>query len=214
MRTLILKAAAIAVLLVGASRADAQEQTPTLGGADRARVTFNEVERGVYAGGQFGLLFAQVPGLGKGLASGMVVGANLGWDFSSYFGVGLFGMAISLSTPSGYQGLGAASGPGGDFTGILPGVEARLHLPIAQDSNNVNRLFLNVGLGGGLMFLTPAALFANSGDAPAGKVDVSLEYFSRLRHLSFGLAVEALAVLPNGGQILGGDLSPFLRYSF
>jgi hypothetical protein len=64
------------------------------------------------------------------------------------------------------------------------------------------------------MFLSPSSLFADSNPAPTGKLDVSLEYYSRLRHLSFGLAVEALAAFPTGGQIIGGDLSPFLRYSF
>ena len=212
-RTILLCAAAAAVAAV-TSKAYAQDQPPTLSGADREKVTFEEVEHGVYTGGQFGLLFVQAPGLGKGLGSGAVVAVDVGWDFSPYFGIGIFGLAASVSTPSGYQGLGATTAPGGDFTGMMPGLELQLHLPIAKDSNQVARLFFNVGLGGGVMFLSPGALFASGADAPAGKVDLSLEYFTRIRHFSIGLAVEGLGAFPSGGQIFGGDLSPFIRYSF
>ena len=212
---ILVGAAAAAVAAVAPSAfAQEQEQAPTLGGADRPKVTFNEVEHGVYAGGEFGLLFVQAPGLGQGLGSGAVVGVSLGWDFSQYVGIGVFGLALSVSTPSGYQGLGAASAPGGDFTGMLPGLEVRLHLPIGKDANDVSRLFFNIGAGGGIMFLSPTSLFAAGADAPAARVDASLEYFTRIRHFSLGLAVEGLGVFPSGGQIFGGDLSPFVRYSF
>lgn len=207
--TIVLRAAVVLIALHGL-RANAQD----LSGADRAKVTFDEVEHGVYAGAEVGLLFVEAPGLGKGLGSGAVVGLNLGWDFSPYFGLGLFAIATSVSAPSGYQGLGDPSAPGGDFTGFLPGVEARLHLPIGKDQNEVSRLFFNVGLGVGLMFLQPRGLFPTEGNAPSGKLDVSLEYYTHVRHLSVGLALEGLAALPSGGQILGGDLSPFIRYSF
>jgi hypothetical protein len=210
MRLFILSSAALAAVAVVASAASAQE----LSGADRPKVTFSEVEHGWYTGAELGVLVVQAPGVGGGLGSGVAIGVDVGWDFSEYLGVGIFALATSVSTPAGYQGFGGAASTGGDFTGIMPGLEVKLHLPIAKDQNDVSRLFLNVGLGGGLMFLTPAALFPSSGDAPAGKVDVSLEYFTRLRHFSVGLALEGLAAFPSGGQIFGGDLSPFIRYSF
>ena len=79
--------------------------------------------------------------------------------------------------------------------------------------NGVDRLFLNVGAGGGVMFFQPRALFP-PGHSAAGKVDVGLEYFTRLRHLSLGLALEGLGALPRGGTLAGGALSPFVRYTF
>lgn len=209
MRQLKLICAAVAVAALLAPVALAQE----LGGADRVKVSFNEVEHGGYAGAEFGLLYLEAPGIGRGLGGGNVIGLHLGYDFSQYLGVGFFAMVAAVSSPVGYGGLGDGTQQG-DFTAILPGLEVRLHLPLAKDQNDVNRLFFNLGLGGGVMFLQPRALFPSEGIAPAGKVDVGLEYFTRLRHFSMGLALEALAAFPSGGQIFGGDLAPFLRYTF
>jgi len=202
------------VALAAASGARSQEVAAT----DQPKAAFHEVEHGGYAGGEVGVLLLGAPGPGGGLATGSVVEVSLGYDFAPWIGVGFFGMAIDAVAPAGYAGPGAsAQGPTpsvtGDFSGILPGLEARVHLPLADDQNGVDRLFLNLGVGGGVMFFQPRALFPN-GHSAAGKVDAGLEYFTRLRHLSLGLSLEGLAAIPHGGTLAGGSLSPFVRYSF
>jgi hypothetical protein len=208
MRTRLLTFNALAALVILAATARGQEA----GEAERAKATFNEVEHGGYAGGEVGVLFLHAPGAGAGLASGSTIGLSLGYDFAPWIGVGFFGLAIDAVAPAGYGGLGNA-GAGGDFSGLMPGLEVRLHLPIADDRNGVDRLFLNLGAGGGVMFFQPRALFPG-GHSAAGKADVGLEYFTRLRHVSLGLALEGLGALPHGGTLAGGSISPFVRYSF
>ncbi len=208
MRTqwLALNALAVLVLLGGTARG--QEA----GEAERTRATFNEVEHGGYAGGEVGVLFLHAPGANAGLASGSVVGVSLGYDFAPWIGVGFFGLAIDAVAPAGYGSFGTA-GAEGDFSGLMPGLEVRLHLPLANDRNGVDRLFLNLGAGGGVMFFQPRALFPG-GHAAAGKVDVGLEYFTRLRHISLGLALEGFGARPDERNLAGGSISPFVRYSF
>ena len=208
MRTRLLAFNALAALVIFAATARGQEA----GEAERAKATFNEVEHGGYAGGEVGVLFLHAPGAGAGLASGSAIGVSLGYDFAPWIGVGFFGLAVDAVAPAGYRGLGT-TGAAGDFSGLMPGLEVRLHLPIADDRNGVDRLFLNLGAGGGVMFFQPRALFP-IGHAAAGKADVGLEYFTRLRHVSLGLALEGLGALPHGGTLAGGSISPFVRYSF
>lgn len=198
----------LAALVLAALPARAQEAAE----AERAKPAFNEVEHGGYAGGEVGFLMLRGPGGGKGVATGSVIGVSLGYDFAPWIGLGFFGLAFDAVAPAGYAGLGK-EGDQGDFTGLLPGVELRFHLPIASDSNLVDRLFLNLGVGGGVLFYQPRGLFP-SGHSAAGKADVGIEYFTHLRHFSLGLVLEGLGALPRGGQLGGGSLSPFLRYTF
>ena len=53
-----------------------------------------------------------------------------------------------------------------------------------------------------------------SGIAPAGRLGLSLEYFTRLRHFSIGFGIEGVASAPGGSLMIGGSASPFARYSF
>jgi hypothetical protein len=211
----LLACAVLTAAVALASGARSQEA-----GTEQAKPTFHEVEHGGYAGGEVGLLFLHAPGAGAGLASGGVIGVSLGYDFAPWIGVGFFGLAIEAVAPVGYTGLGTV-GVTGDFSGMMPGLEVRLHLPIATDQNGADRLFLNLGAGGGVMFFQPRALFP-MGHAAAGKADLGFEYFTRLRHLSLGLALEGLAAIPSSaawraaraGALAGGSISPFVRYTF
>ncbi len=204
---MLVRLSAGAVLMAAAALASVA-RSQEVGGADQAKVTFHEVEHGGDAGGEVGFLLLHVPG-GKP-ANGTAIGLSLGYDFAPWIGIGFFGLAIDLVTPAGDGGPGGSQG---DFSALMPGAEVRLHLPLADDQNGVDRLFLNLGAGGGVMFFQPRALFS-SGHSAAGKVDVGFEYFTRLRHLSLGLALEGLAALPRSGTLAGGALSPFVRYSF
>ncbi len=203
--------------------ASAEENTAV---SESAAPTFQEVERGGYAGTAFGFALTTVPGDSGKLATGSVLDVELGYDISSLFGIGVFVWGASLTTPG--DAALPNNTPIGDFSSVFPGAELRLYLPIASDSNGVKRLFFDVRAGGGVMLFeggltgypsgsaAPASPNNNafSGMAPAGRLGVSLEYFTRLRHFSFGLGIEAVAAAPGGSLMVGGSASPFARYSF
>ena len=210
---LILSAAFACAALVPSARSLGQEQTPQIS-AEQAPAQVNPVERGLYASTSIGALFLYLPGTGSGVASGALVGVSLGYDFSPLIGLDFFGLGLALNTPSGYEGLGSAPSASGDLTAMFPGLELVLRLPLVTDHDDVDRLFLNISVGGGPLILNPTGLVGTKGVLPAGKANLSLEYFTHLRHFSVGLALDGLLAFPTGGTLIGGALSPFARYSF
>ncbi len=169
--------------------------------SETAAPAFSEVERGGYAGAAFGFALTTLPGESGKMATGSAVDIDLGYDLGSYFGLGAFFWAAQMTTPSGATL--------GDFSALFPGAELRFYLPIASDGNGVKRLFFDIRAGGGVMFLQPG-----SGAAAAGRLGLALEYFTKLRHFSVGLAAEGVAAAPGGSLMAGGTVSPFARYSF
>jgi hypothetical protein len=117
--------------------------------SEGAAPTFQEVERGGYAGTSFGFALTTVPGASGQLATGSVLEVELGYDIGSLFGIGLFVWGASMTTPG---SAALASGtPIGDFSSVFPGAELKLYLPIASDGNGVKRLFFDVRAGAGVM---------------------------------------------------------------
>src|SRR5581483_8088801 len=110
------------VSLLG-STAQAQE-VPSV---EQPAVKLHEVERGGYAGGAVGFLMVRPPGA-RTMGNGTVIGLSMGYDFARWIGVGFFGLAIDAVAPAGYTGLSGGNAQG-DFAGIMPGAEVRLHLP-------------------------------------------------------------------------------------
>jgi hypothetical protein len=206
-------AAVACAVLTPSVRSLGQEQLPQVA-AEQAPAQLNPVEHGLYAGTSVGVLFVYLPGTGAGVGSGALVGASFGYDFSPIIGMGFFGWGLALNTPSGYQGLGSNPTASGDLSALFPGLEIVLRLPLVKDHDDVDRLFFNVSAGGGPLFLNPTGLVGTQGVLPAGKADLSLEYFTHLRHFSIGLALDGLLAFPTGGTLIGGALSPFARYSF
>ncbi|HUB09935.1 MAG TPA: adventurous gliding motility protein CglE [Myxococcales bacterium] len=179
----------------------AQQRTAV---SEAAAPAFQEVERGGYAGAAFGFALTTVPGESSKLATGSAVDVELGYDLGSYFGLGAFLWAAQLTTPS--------DATLGDFSALFPGAEVRFYLPIASDGNGVKRLFFDVRAGGGVMLFEPGAV--GPGATAAGRLGISIEYFTRLRHFSVGLGAEGIAAAPGGSVMAGGTVSPFARYSF
>jgi hypothetical protein len=203
---------AAALLALAVSPPSQAEEAP-VAVQEQAHAALQEVEHGGYTGGQIGVLFVKAPGDKGGLASGTLVGVNIGYDFIPWLGIGLFAWGGALLAPEGYGGLsgGATSG---DFSVFLPGVEARLHLPLGADSNGVDRVYLDIGAGAGALFLFPRDLIVK-GPVGAGKGDLGLEYFTHLRHLSLGLRVDGLyAPIQSSSALVALAVSPFVRYSF
>ena len=211
-RTILLAAVAGAALTFS-TLSEGQETVPQIS-TEQAPAQLNPVEHGLYAGTSIGVLFMHLPGTGAGIGSGALVGASLGYDFTPNIGLGFFGLGLALNTPSGYLGLGSNPTASGDLTALFPGLELVVRLPLVADRDDVDRLFLNIAAGGGALFLNPTGLVGTQGVLPAGKGDVSLEYFTHLRHFSIGLALDGLVAFPTGGTLIGGALSPFARYSF
>jgi len=206
--------AALAIAaLVPSTRVLGQEPTP-VSAAEQTPPQLNEVEHGLYAGTQIGALMLYLPGTGAGVGWGTLVGVSLGYDFTPVVGLGFFAWGLALSPPSNYQGLESNPTVSGDLTGILPGLELVLHLPLSSDRSEVDRLFLNIAAGGGALFLNPNGLVSTKGTLPAAMADLGLEYFTHLRHFSLGLALDGLAAFQSGGSLYGGALSVFARYSF
>ncbi|MHB8419852.1 MAG: adventurous gliding motility protein CglE [Myxococcales bacterium] len=166
--------------------------------SETAGTSLQEVERGGYAGSSFGFAMTRAQGA---WATGTALDVDLGYDFTSFFGLGAFVWGASMSPSS------AALG---DFSALFPGAEIRLYLPVASDANGVKRLFFDVRAGGGVMLFQGGS----SAAAPAGRLGASLEYFTRLRHFSVGLSLDGVAAFPGGSLMWGGALSPFARYSF
>jgi hypothetical protein len=183
--------------------------------SETAAPTFQEVERGGYAGTSFGFALTTVPGESGKLATGSVLDVELGYDISSLFGLGVFVWGASMTTPGDAE---LNNTPIGDFSTVFPGAEFRLYLPVASDSNGVKRLFFDLRAGGGIMLFEGGLASPNnanfSGIAPAGRLGASLEYFTRLRHFSIGIGLDVVAAAPGGSLMVGGSLSPFARYSF
>jgi hypothetical protein len=208
-----LRAALVCAALGISARSLAQEQAPQVV-AEQAPAQLNPVEHGLYAGTSIGAMFLHLPGTGSGIGSGALVGVSFGYDFTPMIGLGFFGWGVAVNTPSGYEGLGSNPTATGDLTAFMTGMDLTLRLPVVMDRDGIDRLFLNVSVGAGPLFLNPAGLVGTQGILPAGKADLSIEYFTHLRHFSIGLALDGLLAFPTGGTLIGGALSPFARYTF
>lgn len=201
--------AAPLLMVLAAAPARAEEPAAT----QEKTQTLKEVEHGGYTGGSIGLLFMKAPGQNGGTAAGTMVGVNVGYDITSWIGVGLFLLSGALVAPNDYAGLSGGAVTG-DFTIFLPGGEVQVHLPVASDGNGTDRLYLDLGIGAGAMFPRPTNLIVK-GPLATGKADVGIEYFTHLRHLSIGLRVDGfVAPVPSSSPLSGIGVSPFIRYSF
>ena len=163
--------------------------------SNAGQVPLGEVVRGGYAEAEVGAIDF------FGLGAGTLVGVDVGWDVASGFGLGLFVDGLDLGAPS----------LPGDVAAVMPGVEARLYLPIFQDSNGVDRLFFGVRAGGGVALFSPIG--GLTGTMPMVRAGLSLEYFTHLRHFSVGLAADGIALFGASSRP-GVAVSPFARDSF
>lgn len=199
-----------ALALAAATAAAAQEAAPAMPEDPRAP-RFQEIERGFFAAAEVGWLglfktpVAEVERYpaargGGGFASGPAVGLQLGADIGDRVAAAL---VLFGATPTASVGYGAFSlmGAGGDVRVSLLGL---------RDSQRVERLQLYLHARGAWFATDPRGLF--------GKTDVllgggpGLEYATRLRHFSLGLAVDGVLALK--AKAPGIAVLPTLRYTF
>jgi len=180
----------------------------------------DEVERGFYLGADVGLSFwgglPAAAGTPSPSSWGMMLRLEAGYDIGRYVTVALFGAFAAYGAGSEYIGYsdGAASGA---FTQLIPGVDVRFNALGFADSQGVQRTWIYVKAGAGWAFFQPQALFTatpatSSYSAFYAFAGVGLEYYTHLRHFSFGLEVDA-SFLGKSSE-WGFQITPNIRYAF
>ena len=202
-------AIALAALLSAAAAA-AQEAAPALPVDPRAP-RFREVERGLFAGLEAGWVgYLETPvaeparypsaGKGGGMGSGLHAALLLGGDIGPRFSLA----AVVLGE------VPQAAVSYGSFSVVGGGADARWSFAGFRDGQGVERVFLYLH-GRGVRFVTePHGLFGTQ-DTQVG-LGVGVEYYTRLRHFSVGLAVDGLYALKAKSPAIA--VAPTLRYTF
>ena len=206
-RTLL---AALAAILLLPAVAMGQEAAASLPEDPRA-ARFKEVERGLFTGFEVGYLglfktpladAAKFPFAvgGGGNASGMLVGANLGYDVSSRVAVSLFALG----------GNARASVSYGAFSVFVGGGDLRVALLGASDKYGVERFHLYLHGRAGALLTSPEGLLGHTDVYLAGGPGV--EYVTHLRHFAVGLATDAVYLAKVGAA--GVAVTPTVSYTF
>ena len=206
------RAFVLATVLLAAplGSARAQEAAPPLQEDPRAP-RFAEVERGFFTGFEAGWLHlfdsptadrGKYPFAGEsgGAAGGFMMGAHVGVDVTDRIAVSLFASGANAEASASY----------GAFSLVATGLDLRLSLIGRRDRNGVERLHVYVHGRGGWLMTRPSGLFGTSDVLLAG--GPGIEYFTRLRHFSIGLATDVAYVVD--ASTLGVAVLPTVRYTF
>jgi hypothetical protein len=199
------------VLLTLPSLALAQDSAAPQLQDDPRVAKFRDVERGFFVGFEAGFLgLTDTPTADKekftlagnsgGAATGLLVGAMLGYDITRNVSVALVG-----------QGGNEKAGPNyGAFSIFAAGLDLRVGFVGWRDRNDWQRLFVYAHGRGSYARTFPEGLFGTSEVLIAGGPGV--EYFTKLRHFSVGAAVDVVYAAKAGA--LGYALYPTIRYTF
>jgi hypothetical protein len=198
----------LAIALAGSARA--QEAAPPLQEDPRAP-RFAEVERGFFTGFEAGYLHlfdsptadrAKYPFAGEsgGAAGGFMMGAHVGLDVTDRIAVALFASGANADASTSY----------GAFSLVAAGLDLRLSLLGRRDRNGLERLHVYVHGRGGWLMTRPSGLFGTSDVLVSG--GPGIEYFTRLRHFSVGLATDLAYVVD--ASTFGVAVLPTVRYTF
>ena len=209
-----LTGAAVALLSVAgiaaAQETPAPAATPT---RDKAAVTFEEVERGIYVGASAGPLFLLNPPASSGsrpFSAGQVGSVEAGVDIGDRLSVGAFLMGSANRMGADYFGYSQGSASG-DLGMLVPGGAVRVNLFGLADSQGTTRTYLYVRGGAGYVFYSPVELMGDNHDLLAFG-GLGVEYYTRLRHFSIGLEAMGTFLVPSG--TIGFGVTPSLRYAF
>jgi hypothetical protein len=200
----------LAIALVLPLAAAAQQAAPALQEDPRA-ARFRDVERGFFIGfevGYLGLLDtptadrAKFPYAGEsgGAAGGLLVGANVGVDLGNRVSVSLFGLGGNERANVDY----------GAFSLYTAGLDLRVAVWGTKDRNDFDRFYVYLHGRGGWAKTFPEGLFGTDDLVFAGGPGV--EYYTRLRHFSVGLASDF--VYASKAKASGFSIYPTVRYTF
>jgi hypothetical protein len=179
---------------------------------DRPAESFEEIERGLYFSVLGGPSFIFNPPASQGprpFSPGQMAQVEVGVDLGERLSLGFFVMGASNRAGSDYVGYsgGAASG---DFSMLVPGAVARLHLVGFADAQEVQRTWLYVRGGVGYAMFSPELLLPDPDILVFAGPGV--EYYTRLRHFSVGVEVTGSFLVQS--QSFGFAVTPNLRYAF
>jgi len=202
-------ALALAALLV-AGAARAADPAPPLEEDPRAP-RFAEVEHGLSAGletGWFALFKTPVAdrarhpyaGASGGTATGWLAGARLGYELGDRLTIGAMVLVGNASASPSY----------GAFDLLVLGGDLRAAIYRGEDRQGVDRLLVYLHGRAGWLLTRPEGLFGSSDLLVGG--GPGLEYFTRLRHFSIGLAIDGLYVVSAGAP--GLAVTPTVTYTF
>jgi hypothetical protein len=181
---------------------------------DKKALTYNEIERGFFfegRGGFFGVI--NPPTLSGGrtyFSAGQAIGLDMGFDIGERVSPSIFLLASSNRMLSDYTGLNTSGAASGDFGAITPGAAVKVRLVGFNDSQDVQRTWIYVRGGAGVMFYSPPSLLPTLDVLVTG--GVGIEYFTRLRHFVIGLEgnFNFMALT----QSLGFSVLPTVKYAF
>jgi len=190
--------------------AGAQEAAPTLQEDPRA-AKFKDVERGFFVGMDAGWLsFLKTPvadpvrhgyaGEDGGVSGGILIGVNVGYDVLPRLSLALFAVGANERADVNY----------GAFSLYAAGLDVRYAFWSMKDRNGWERFFAYAHARGGYARTWPTGLFGDVETLVSG--GVGIEYFTRLRHFSVGLAADGAYATKAGA--LGWALYPTVRYTF
>lgn len=204
------KMVAAILLALTASAARAQDAAPRLQEDPRA-AKFRDVERGFFVGFEAGWLsLMKTPtadavahpyaGAGGGRSGGLNVGLNVGVDVGSRVAVSLFAVGANERASVDYGAFGLYAG----------GLDVRVAFWSMKDRNGWERFFTYAHARGGYALTRPKGLF---GDVETlGAAGVGVEYYTRLRHFSVGMAADAEYAAK--AKAFGYAVYPTVRYTF
>jgi hypothetical protein len=131
------------------------------------------------------------------------VGATVGYDLTPRLAIAAYALGGNSSASSSY----------GAFSVLSAGGDLRVALFGSRDANQEERLFVYLHGRGGYLLSYPRGLFGTS-DGRDGYFagGPGVEYFTRLRHFSVGVAAD-VAYLPRA-KVAGLALTPTVRYTF
>jgi hypothetical protein len=200
----------LAFALVAPVLAAAQEAAPVLQEDPRA-ARFGEVERGFFVGFEAGYLHlldtptadpAKFPyaGTSGGAAGGLAVGTHVGVDLGNRLAVSIFALGGNQRANVDY----------GAFSVLAVGGDLRVSVIGTRDRNDLQRLWVYVHGRGGIARTYPEGLFGTDEVLVSGGPGV--EYFTRLRHYSIGLAADYVYAVK--AKASGFSVYPTVRYTF
>jgi hypothetical protein len=201
----------VAAALLGPALAAAQETAAPQLQEDPRAAKFRDVERGFFVGVDVGYLSLSkspnadpakytLAGEDGGRASGMLIGANVGYDVTSRVAVALFAQGGNLTAGSNY----------GAFSLLSAGLDLRWAFAGWRDRNDWERLFVYAHGRGSWARSYPEGLFGTKDVLVAGGVGV--DYYTKLRHFSVGAALDG--VYATQAKTFGVAVYPTVRYTF
>lgn len=220
-----MKRSAWLVVIVALSSSFAFAQSAASKLEDKKALTYNEIERGFFfegRGGFFGVI--NPPSLptsscvheGQTLSPctyfspGQAIGLDMGFDIGDRVSPSIFMLAWSGRMASDYTGLSTTGAASGDFGAITPGAAVKVRLVGFTDSQDVQRTWIYVRGGGGVVFYSPSSLLPTIDVLVTG--GLGIEYFTRLRHFVIGLEgnFNFMALT----QSFGFSILPTVKYAF